>query len=60
MFWSKINKNRYTPAYPSFVVYVCHGHVFLMNTVNYSKHLEDKNYLGHKSKRICIEVRLPG
>ena len=37
MFWSKNNKNRYTPAYPSFTIYkwgsrgyTFHGHVFLM------------------------------
>ena len=37
MFWSKIKKNRYTPAYPSFAIYkwgsrgyTLHGHVFMM------------------------------
>ena len=40
MFWSKIKKNRYTPAYPIFFLqkwgirgYTLHGHVFLMYTV---------------------------
>ena len=40
MFWSKNKKNRYTPAYPSFVMkkwgsrgYTLHGHVFLMEIV---------------------------
>ena len=37
MFWSKNEKNRYTPAYPSCTIekwglrgYTLHGHVFLM------------------------------
>ena len=39
MFWSKNNKNRYTPENPSFSIkrgfkgvymYILHGHVFLM------------------------------